>query len=281
MPLYPLPIESIPGDMLPKEAHALFAERLADLLEYEKWQYLSRAILDDNCEEWSDAAAPLAITTEETTWARGIIQSMRLEHATAESHLPTTIDRGALTTHAYRSQHPDTYGRTHLGNQVPYEEVLGLNGYISWSFPGYSPMSKYPARLTLPALRLLESPDTLVFPYDAPLMGTMYSLEVDVARNQAMALRGPDYLKLLPKYMIAEERGLDIAAYYPDWVRVPGVGPRTYRLAEIRTLGNVSLRPDDPDWKIEVPLTWLGIESVLDQLDPDVRELRIVDTSPK
>ena len=229
MPLHPLPIESIPGDMLPKEAHALFAERLADLLEYEKWQYLSRAILDDNCEEWSDAAAPLAITAEETTWARGIIQSMRLEHATAESHLPTTIDRGALTTHAYRSQHPDTYGRTHLGNQVPYEEVLGLNGYISWSFPGYSPMSKYPARLTLPALRLLESPDTLVFPYDAPLMGTMYSLEVDVAR----------------------------------------------------TLGNVSLRPDDPDWKIEVPLTWLGIESVLDQLDPDVRELRIVDTSPK
>ena len=282
MPPRKIPIEPVPTDLYPQQAHELFANRLSELLDT-GWSYLPDTQLDENFAEWQAAAAARPLSSAEKSWAETAMAGLRLDHATHEAHIPDTIARSEITTHAYRLKHPaliphDLVGLNAAGNQTPYEEVLGLNDFVCFSFADHSPMrAKYHTVFKVPALAMLERPGTLVFPFDAPFAGAAYSLEENVARNQAMALRGTDYMQLLPTYLAAERSGRQASELYPAWLSRSLYLPKSFQQAEIKVLGNLAL--DEVDWQLEVRGLSAQYEALTRQVDPAIVASRFIDKS--
>lgn len=228
--------------------HEQFAEQLGSLVDAGKYSFLSDTQLDNNFDAWASAAAESRVSEEEKAAASAQIGALAIDHGTRIDHVRATIAGGVLTTLRYRTSHPELFPQkdyNRLGSQIPYEKPLGLDNYICTSFADIQHVPS-DVRFRFNALEMLSRPGTLVFPYDAPFVHIHLepSLSADINLQQRIALRGIDYLKILPTYMAMEARGGDsnkAGNIWPSFLKEKFSFPYSFRSSEIKILGNVAL----------------------------------------
>ena len=264
--------------------HEQFADQLRQLINAGEFSFLSDGQLDKNFEVWASAAAESPISEDEKGEASKLMGTLALDHGTRLGHIRTTVANGLLTTHRYRADHPEefpTNGFDRLGSQIAYEKPLGLDDYICSSFANVRHIPS-DIQFRFNALEMLRRPGTLVFPYDAPFVhvGLAPTLSADINLQQRIALRGSDYLKILPTYMAMESRGGDdnkAGNVWPALLKEKFWFPYSFRSSEIKILGSIAL--DEVEWSLQVHSNLEDHAQLIADLPKDVRLNHVVDNS--
>ena len=257
----------------------VFNNKLKQIVESGEWNYLPEQQLDENFAEWKTVADSIELTDEERSWAQTRIRELVLEHVANQDYVPNTISKGVITTKKYRQDNPDDF-QTSPHSQSEYEDTLGLSDTVSMSFSGHSPLRQTGARavFTFPAGEILTKKDSLVYPFDMPFFTLNMSLSDRVAQSQAAALRGTDYIELLPYYLVQEKRGGHASDLYPDWTKGEYFKPKSFQLAEVRSRGNIDL--NSIFWMLEADTRYRDVNEMLSKIDPSILTEHFIDTDP-
>jgi hypothetical protein len=264
--------------------HDKFAIELGSLINAGKFTFLSEEQLEENFDVWASAAAEAPVSDEEKEAVAERIGSLALDHGTRIDHIPATIASGLLTTLRFRTANPDLFPTTgfgRLGSRIPFEKPLGLDDYICTSFANVQHIPS-DLQFRFNALEMLRRPGTLVFPYDAPFLhvGFTPTLSEDINLQQQIALRGTDYLEILPTYMAMEARRGDenkAGNVWPSFLKEKFWRPYTYRSSEIKILGNIAL--DEVAWTLQVHTALEDHAELVAELPEDVRMKHLVDNN--
>ncbi len=275
---------SVPELQIESNDHEQFADQLRNLINAGEFSFLSDAQLDENFDIWASAAEEWPVSEEEKHSAAKHIGSLALDHGTRLSHVRNTITNGLLTTHRYRAANPEAFpvsGLGRLGSQIAYEKPLGLDDYICTSFANVRHVPS-DIQFRFNALEMLRRPGTLVFPYDAPFVhvGIAPTLSADINLQQRIALRGNDYLQILPTYMAMEARGGEsnkAGNVWPSFMKEKFWFPYSFRSSEIKILGNIAL--NEVDWSLQVHSALEEHAELIADLPEDVRVRHVVDNS--
>ena len=246
--------EYLDSNLPPDTEYKKLADAIREL-QVGGWDFLPESQLDENFQEWQQAAKKISLPEAYIADAERQIDRMEVKHAVNVAALETIFRSGQITSHRFKIDHPrdfPAYPPMGGDNRTAMEKALGIDDYIYLSDAGRATFSHRPETVSFifSAQQIWEKQGTLVTPTDMPFRLTRHLFHERVPILQASILRATDYIRLLPRYIAAHKvYGEDYGNHvFPAWF-TGQLGSPHYDSAD--TMVKKTLKLADHDWRVE------------------------------